>query len=119
MHERAILTAQEPAKSAPGVSVYVTILGNAYAISGKRDEAERVLAQLKELSKRQYVQPSYIAMVHAGLGDKDQAFEWLEKAYSNRDDRLVFVMTDPLMDSLGSDPRFQDLSRRIGLPERH
>lgn len=118
MNEQAILTAQEPARSAPGVSVYVTILGNAYAISGKKVEAENVLAQLKELSKRQYVQPSYIAMVHAGLGDRDQSFEWLERAYTSRDDRLVFVMTDPLMDSLASDPRFQDLSRRIGLPER-
>jgi serine/threonine protein kinase/Tfp pilus assembly protein PilF len=118
MHERAILTAQEPAKSAPGVSVYVTILGNAYAISGKKEEAENVLVQLKELSKRQYVQPSYIAMLYTGLGDRDEAFEWLEKAYTSRDDRLVFVMTDPLMDSLGSDPRFQNLARRIGLPER-
>ena len=118
MNEQAMLTAQEPAKSAPGVSVYVTILANVYAMCGKKAEAETVLAQLNELSKRQYVQPSYIAMVHAGLGDKDQAFEWLEKAYASRDDRLVFVMTDPLMDSVASDPRFQNLARRIGLPEQ-
>jgi len=62
--------------------------------------------------------PKARGMVYAGLGDKDQAFEWLEKAHANCDDRLVFVMTDPLMDSLGSDPRFQNLARRIGLLER-
>ena len=118
LNEQAILAAQDPANSAPGVSVYMTILGNAYALSRKKMEAEQVLAELKDLSKRQYVQPSYIAMVHAGLGERDQAFEWLEKAFASRDDRLVFVMNDPLMDSLASDPRFQDLTRRIGLPKR-
>jgi hypothetical protein len=51
-------------------------------------------------------------------GEQDQAFEWLEKAYTTRDDRLVFVMNDPLMDIIIADPRFQNLSRRIGLPER-
>ncbi|HZM87917.1 MAG TPA: FlgO family outer membrane protein [Blastocatellia bacterium] len=118
MNEQAILAAEEPTKSAPGVSVYLTILGNAYAISGKRTEAANVLFRLRELSKQQYVQPSYIAMVYAGLGERDQTFEWLEKAYASRDDRLVFVMTDPLMDGVASDSRFQDLARRIGLPEQ-
>lgn len=116
MHEKAISAAQEPARSAPGVSVYLTILGNAYAMSGKKAEAENVLAELKDLSKRQYVQPSYIAMLYAGLDDRDQAYEWLEKAYASRDDRLVFVMTDPMMDGVRSDARFQSLSRRIGIP---
>jgi len=57
-------------------------------------------------------------MLYASLAETDAAFEWLEKAYANRDDRLVFVMTDPLMDSLSKDPRFHNLSSRIGLPER-
>lgn len=118
MNEQAIRAAEDPVKSAPGVSVYLTMLGNAYAISGKKSDAEKMLARLKELSTGQYVQPSYIAMLYAGLGERDQTFEWLEKAYANRDDRLVFVMTDPLMDDIQRDPRFQDLLRRIGLPER-
>ena len=118
LNEQAIATAQEPATAAPGVSVYLTILASAYAMSGKTNEAKHLLAELTDLSKRQYVQPSYIAMLYAGLGEKDPAFEWLEKAYANHDDRLVFVMTDPLMDSLSKDPRFQNLSSRIGLPER-
>ncbi|HSF25199.1 MAG TPA: protein kinase [Blastocatellia bacterium] len=115
-HEQAITAAREPAKAAPGVSVYLTILGNAYAMSGKRSEAEKVLAELKDLSNRHYVQPSYIAMLYVGLDDGDQAFEWLEKAYASRDDRLVFVMTDPMMDSVRLDSRFKGLCRRIGLP---
>ena len=118
MHEQAIATGQVPVKSAPGVSVYLTILGTAYATAGKRRESESVLDELRDLSKRQYVQPSYIAMLYSGLGDRDQAFDWLEKAYNIRDDRLLFVMTDPLMDDLRSDPRFQNLAHRMGLPER-
>jgi serine/threonine protein kinase/TolB-like protein/Tfp pilus assembly protein PilF len=116
-HEQAILAAQEPVKFAPGTSVYLTILGNAYATAGRRAEAERVLAELKELSKRQYVQPSYISLLYSGLGDKEQALEWLEKAYADRDDRLIFVITDPMLDDIRPDPRFQDLARRIGLPQ--
>jgi serine/threonine-protein kinase len=118
MPEQAITTALVPVKSAPGVSVYLTILGTAYATAGKKPEAEGVLAELRELSKRQYVQPSYIAMLYCGLGDNDQAFDWLEKAFNIRDDRLLFVMTDPLMDRLRADPRFQNMAQRIGLTQR-
>ncbi|HST21066.1 MAG TPA: tetratricopeptide repeat protein, partial [Blastocatellia bacterium] len=114
-HELAIQVAQEPVKFAPGTSVYLTILGSAYATAGKRGEAEQVLAELKELSKRQYIQPSYIALLYSSLGDKDQALQWLEKAYTDHDDRLIFVLTDPLIESMHSDTRFQDLARRIGL----
>jgi len=117
MYEKAILAAQEPVKFAPGTSVYLTILGNAYATSGKRDEAEKVLAELTELSKRQYVQPSYMSLLYSGLGDKERALEWLEKAYVNRDDRLIFVISDPMIDNIRSDSRFQELVRRIGLPQ--
>ena len=117
LYEKAILIAQEPVKFAPGTSVYLTILGNAYATSGKKSEAENVLAELKELSKRQYIQPSYLALLYSGLGDKDQALQWLEKAYEEHDDRLIFVITDPLIDNLRSDPRFDELTRRIGLPK--
>jgi tetratricopeptide (TPR) repeat protein len=117
MYEKAILAAQEPVKFAPGTSVYLTILGSAYATSGKKDEAENVLAELKELSKRQYVQPSYIALLYSGLGDKDQALDWLERARDERDDRLIFVITDPLIDNIRSDARFAELTRLIGLPQ--
>ncbi|MGA9773874.1 MAG: protein kinase [Blastocatellia bacterium] len=114
-YEQAIQVAQEPVKFAPGTSVYLTILGSAYATAGRKIEAENMLAQLKELSKRQYIQPSYIALLYSSLGDKDQALVWLEKAYSERDDRLIFVLTDPLIETLHTDSRFKDLARRVGL----
>jgi serine/threonine protein kinase/Flp pilus assembly protein TadD len=117
MAEEAIQAAREPVKFAPKTSVYLTLLGCIYATFGKRQEAEAVIVDLKELAKQQYVQPSYIAMLYCGLGDKDQAFEWLDKAYTDRDDRLIFVITDPLLDKLRSEERFQQLVRRIGLPQ--
>ena len=91
-------------------------LGHAYAVSGQRSQAQRVLDQLKELSKERYVSPSDIAMVHVGLDEKGQALEWLQKAFQERCWYLVLLKLDPRLDSLRSDPRFQDLGRRVGLP---
>jgi tetratricopeptide (TPR) repeat protein len=90
-------------------------LGYAYATAGQRGEARRVLAELQELSKRRYVSTVDVAVIHAGLGEKDQAFAWLEKAYQERAGKLVFVGIEPKFDSLRSDPRFHDLLRRMRL----
>ncbi len=81
----------------------------------KRGEALKVLADLKAASKRRYV-PSYeIAVIHAGLGDKDEAFAWLQKAYDDRDSSwLVDLNVDPRFEPLRSDARFVELVRRIG-----
>ncbi len=90
-------------------------LGRAYAVSGREGEARKILGQLEELSRRRYVMPYHIATVYTALGDKDQAFAWLQRAYDERDDRLIFLKVDAAWDSLRSDPRFADLLRRIGL----
>ena len=95
--------------------VYVAILGHAYAIDGRKVEAMGVRAELEEQSKRRYVSPYWMATLHVGLGDKDQAFQWLEKAYEERSGGLIWIGVDPRMDSLRSDPRFAVLARRIGL----
>ena len=92
------------------------LLGRAYAVSGKRAEAQKVLDELKERSKRSYVPPYNIAIIYTGLGEKDQALAWLEKAYAERSFYLTLLKVDPDLDSLRSDPRFQDLARRVGLP---
>jgi TolB-like protein/Flp pilus assembly protein TadD len=93
-------------------------LGHAYALSGKRGEAQKIIDQLKELSAHSYVAPYNFAAIYAGLGDKDQAFAWLDRAYVDRSGFLAFYLkSDAHMDSLRSDPRFKDLVRRIGLPE--
>ena len=93
-------------------------LGHAYAVSGKRAEAQKIIDQLKELSAHSYVAPYNLAAIYAGLGDKDQAFAWLDRAYADRSGFLAFYFnTDAHMDSLRSDPRFNELVRRVGLPQ--
>jgi len=90
-------------------------IGYLYAVSGQRGEAQMLLAQLQEEAKHKYVSPYNIARIHTGLGEQDQAFAWLEKAYAERDSNLTNIKVQPDFDSLHSDPRFADLLRRIGL----
>ena len=94
-------------------------LGTAYALMGQRDKAQRVLSELLKLSTERYVRRMDIAKVYMGLGEMDRAFEWLEKAYQQREGPLVFLKLtwcrwNP---ALGRDPRLADLQRRIGLPQ--
>ena len=89
-------------------------LGYAYAVSGKRAAAQKVIEELKGESKRRYVSPYWITVVYAGLGDTDGALEWLEKLYEERSGFLIFLKVEPIFDSLRSDPRFTDLLRRAG-----
>lgn len=93
-------------------------LGHAYALSGNRAEAQKILDHLKEVSAHSWVAPYNIAVIHAGLGHKDQAFALLDQAYKDRSYYLpTYLATDARMDSLRSDPRFGELNRRVGLPE--
>jgi serine/threonine-protein kinase len=90
-------------------------LGYASAISGDRAKANQLLAELKDLTKQRYVSPTIIATVHLGLGEKEKAFDWLEKAYEDRD--IVFwwidVNGDQLYDSVRNEPRFQALMQKV------
>jgi len=93
-------------------------LGHAYAVSGKRADAQKVLDHLKELSVQRYVAPYNVAIIYAGLGEKEAAFDWLNRAYDDRSYLLpVYLNTDTRLDTLRSDPPFHELRRRIGLPE--
>lgn len=93
----------------------VSLRGYAYALAGNRAQADAVLDELKSRSNQRYVPPHSIAVIYHGLGNKDQTFHWLEKAYEERDVRLTFLRTDPKWDSLRNDARFEDLVRRVGL----
>ena len=95
----------------------LALIGRAYAVSGKRDEASRTLDQLKEIARQRYVPAYAFAMLYAGLGEKDQAFQWLERGYQDRAFDMPYLKVDPLIDNLRSDPRFADLMRRVGLPQ--
>ncbi len=90
-------------------------LGHAYAVSGKNSEAQEVLHELEQLSKRKYVPPDNIALVYLGLGEKDLTFEYLEKAYQDRCVGMPWLRADPVFDSLRSEPKFKALLERIGL----
>ena len=93
-------------------------LGHAYAVSGNIAEAQKVLDHLKGLSAHSYVSPYSSAVIYAGLGEKDQAFAWLERAYQERSYFMaVYLTTDARLDSLHADSRFVELRRRVGLPE--
>lgn len=89
--------------------------GYAHARLNERREALRDLDQLKALSKQRYVPAVSVAIIYAGLGDKDQAFAWLEKAYAEHVYSLVLLKVSPWWDPLRSDPRYADLLRRMGL----
>jgi tetratricopeptide (TPR) repeat protein len=91
-------------------------LGNAYAVAGKKPEALAILHDLLQMSTQQYVSPYSIALVYAGLYQKDEAFQWLDKAYQERSVRLINIAVHPRFASLHSDPRFIALVQRIGLP---
>jgi len=86
-------------------------LGYAYAKAGQREEAQAILSELQ--NTKQYVSPAELAILYAGLSEKDQAFLSLERAYEAHDVQLQYLNTDPHFDSLRSDPRFVDLIRRM------
>ena len=91
-------------------------LGYAYALAGRRSEAEKIIALLKDEAKKRYVSPYFIATVYAGLNEKDLTFEWLEKAYEERHPYLTLLKVEPVFDLVREDARFQDLLRRLALP---
>jgi len=89
--------------------------GHAYALLGRRDEARRVLAQLHTLSAQQFFSPYHIAVIHAALGEIDQAFDWLSRACDIHSEALIWLAVDPMLDSLRSDSRFTQIMARIKL----
>jgi tetratricopeptide (TPR) repeat protein len=91
-------------------------MGNAYARMGREAEAREMIFELQKHVQNTGIGRYEIALVYAGLGEKDEAFAWLEKSFAARDKGLIYLKIDPPLDPLRSDPRFQDLVRRVGLP---
>ena len=90
-------------------------LGNAYARAGQVDAARKTISQLEQNVRKDGVGRYEIALVYAGLGKKQEAFKWLEEAYNAHDVGLIYLKVDPCLAPLRSDPRFDDLVRRVGL----
>ena len=91
-------------------------LGYTYALNGQREEALTLREQLKTLAKERYVSPYNMALISIGLGEAEQVFEWLERAYEERSRSLIWLNVEARCDSLRSDPRFMTLIERIGFP---
>lgn len=118
MYDRAIVEFKKGVALRGGTewSFSMSGLGHVYALSGKKAEALAVLAELTQTSRQEYVPADSIALIYAGLGEKEQAFTWLEKAYAEHAFKMAWLKVDPQWDSLRSDPRFADFLRRVGLP---
>jgi eukaryotic-like serine/threonine-protein kinase len=98
------------------ITIQRASIAHAFARSGNRPPAEKILADLLAESKRKYVPPYQIAVIYAGLDEKEQAFEWLKRAYEEHTGFLIFVNSDPRFKLLRSDTRFRDLLRGMRFP---
>jgi TolB-like protein/DNA-binding winged helix-turn-helix (wHTH) protein/Tfp pilus assembly protein PilF len=90
-------------------------LAHAYGASGNQNEARKVIARLRQASKRHYVSAFDMAVVFAGIGDPDTTFQWLEKAYADRESQMPFINVTRRLDPVRSDPRFAELQHKMGL----
>ena len=114
-YEAAIAQLQNCVRITNGRPSMVALLGHAFAAAGRRAEAQAILDQLNTLARERYV-PSYsVAAIYAALGETDQAFTWLERAYDEHDSWMDYLGLDPRLDGLRADPRFTDLLRRMKL----
>ena len=109
----AIPELRKAADLSHGTPLMISALANVYARSGNKPEAEKLLAELILQSKRQYVSPYYFAVVYVGLGEREKAMDWLEKAFADRSNGLVFLKVEPELDDLRSNPRFVSLREKL------
>jgi TolB-like protein/DNA-binding winged helix-turn-helix (wHTH) protein/tetratricopeptide (TPR) repeat protein len=116
MYREALTEYEKFAALSGGSPGSTALVGYAHARLGQRSYALRVLDQLRAAAKQRYVPALSFAIVYVGLGEKEQAFLWLEKAYDERTNSLAYLKVAATWDPLRSDPRFADLVRRIGLP---
>ena len=115
-YDEAIAELQK-ARQLDETPIMLALLSHVYAVSGKRDEARKILERLTELSKDTYVDPYFLAEIHTALGERDQALTDLENAYSQRSSWLVWLKVEPKFDALRSDPRYGELLKRVGLQQ--
>lgn len=113
MLKEAIAELEKAARLSQGASLYAASLAHAYAVAGKRSEAETLQHQTIERGQHAYVPSLHLAIIYVGLGRKDEASAWLERGYQERFAWMVWLKVDPRFDL---DSRFQNLLRRLGLP---
>ncbi len=117
-YELAIAEGEKGVKLSGGSPLMSAALAQTFATAGRREEATQILNDLTKITKQKYVAPYFFAGIHIGLGEDDRALEYLEKSHEEHSHWLIYLHIDPSMDSLRSNPRFQELLRRVGLPPR-
>ncbi len=116
MYDQAIRDFQEALRRSPGNPNYLAALAHAHAVAGRKQEARKLLAQMKASTEK--APPFFLALVYAGLGDTSLALGALEKAYQERSGSMRYLKVEPRLDPLRDDPRFQALLRRMNFPEK-
>jgi len=111
------MAALEKARSVDSGAWSLAYLGAAYGTAGYAAQARRIIEELKEISKTRHVSPYSFALVYSGLNDKDQAFEWLDRAYEARSFGMTQLKVETILENLRSDPRFKELLKRMNLPQ--
>jgi TolB-like protein/Tfp pilus assembly protein PilF len=117
-YEEALASATRARQSGGGSTEPLSLIGHAAACLGRRDHAQDALRELLSMTEARYVPPYNVALVYLALGDIEKCLEWLERAFADRDVRLVFLRVEPKWNPLRSNPRFRNLVKRVGLPPR-
>jgi TolB-like protein/Tfp pilus assembly protein PilF len=115
MHPQARDAFEKVLAVAPDDPAVLALIGHEYALSGEKAKAAGTISKLQQLSTHKYVPAIYVALVYTGLHDLDHSFAWLDKAFNERSEYLVYLPTEPLADPLRGDPRFSQLLQRLGL----
>jgi tetratricopeptide (TPR) repeat protein len=119
MYEDSIEEIKEAIRLSGQSSEYLGLLSYAYSLAGKKSDARRVLEQLNELEKDRFVNPSGFIFAHMGLGDQERAMEYLQNSVESRDySSLPWHLEDKIFDDLRSNPRFQEIIRKLNLPQK-
>jgi eukaryotic-like serine/threonine-protein kinase len=115
-YDQAITEGEKGVSLSGGSSMMRAALAQSFGAAGKKESGIQIHDELVKLAKQNYVASYFFAGIYVGLGEDDRAIEYLEKSYEERSHWLIYLHLDPGMDALRSDPRFQDLLQRVGLP---
>jgi eukaryotic-like serine/threonine-protein kinase len=114
LHSEAVAAFEKASNFSDNDPERLAGLGRAYAMAGRKSDARRVLDQLRQISRQAYMPPYLLATIYGALGENDEAFAWLQKAFNERDVYLAWLKVDGAVDPLRNDPRFQELLGRVG-----
>jgi Flp pilus assembly protein TadD len=112
--EEAVASLNQAVILTGGAITFMAYLGYAYGLAGMRAEAQMVLEDLEETARQRYVPSYFLAIVYLGLGEHDQSFDWLERAFGERSGFLAYIKVEPMLDPLRDDLRFANLLQRVG-----